>query len=346
MRSISISGRTVGDAEPPYIIAELGVNHDGSLDRALRLIEDAAAARADAVKFQYFRADRLMGRASRLAAYQRDAGESDPVEMLRRLELSQDEMSRIVDAAHNAGLHALVTVFSVELVAEAAAIAWDAFKVASPDIINRPLLDRLASVGKPLILSTGAAALDEVRRALAWLRGAHDRLALLHCVSAYPTAPEDASLGGICALRTIFDGPVGYSDHTQLVQTGGLAVALGASILEKHLTYDPDAAGPDHAASLDSTGLALYVTMAQQAGTLIGPPTKTVRRAESDVRHVSRQSITTTRPLPAGHRVGPDDLTIKRPGTGLEPWRLDDVIGRTTAAPIDADEPLRQDHLL
>lgn len=338
-----IAETRIGPERGPYIIAELGVNHDGSVSRALELTRAAAAAGADAIKLQLFRADLLMSSAAKLAAYQRAAGERDPLAMLRKLEMSARDMEPIVSLAHGLGLHAIVTVFSVELVGEADTLAWDAYKTASPDVIHRPLLERLAATGRPLIVSTGASTPDEVRRAVAWLEGERDRTALLQCVSSYPTPLHDAELGGIGALG-VFGLPVGYSDHTAEIQTGAQAAALGACILEKHLTYDRGAPGPDHAASLEPDGLAAYVRLARSAAREVVLPSTTghkrVLERERDVRLVSRQSIVTTRAIAAEEVLGRGDLTFKRPGTGLEPWMLGEVVGRRAARAIAADVPV------
>lgn len=341
---MKIATRTVDRRQLPYVIAELGVNHDGSVERALELVDAAHTARADAVKLQYFKTDLLMSSAAKLAAYQAAAGESDPLSMLRRLELSLAQMEPVVARAHAHAMHAIVTVFSTELVAESTKLPWDAFKTASPDIIHRPLLDALIQTGTPLIISTGAATLDEVSRALTWLQPAQDRTAILQCVSSYPTGVQHAALTGIGDLARIFPGPVGYSDHTSLLETGAVAVAAGACILEKHLTYDTHAVGPDHAASLTGVNLAVYIRLARQAHAMMGPG-KEVQAIEQDVRRVSRQSITTTRALPAGHVLARADLTVKRPGTGLEPSLLDSLIGRKLAGPVAADVPLMPEDL-
>lgn len=387
----------------PYIIAEIGVNHDGSAERALDLVAAAADAGADAIKLQYFRADLLLSRASRLAAYQRDAGETDPANMLRRLELTIADMGRIADRARALGVDPIVTVFSVDLVAEAERIGWAAYKTASPDVIHKPLLDALAATGRPMIVSTGAATIEEVGRAVGWLSGARDRLALLHCVSSYPTPIERAALGGVVALRDAFNLSTGYSDHTRETETGALAAEAGAVILEKHLTYSRAAAGPDHAASLEPAGFAEYVALARAAarggaargGTALqsralsehpprdsdlspppawydrapnidnfgnecrcgavqarlgepchpGSATKTVQDIEADVRRLSRQSLVTTRAIPAGETVALRDITCKRPGSGLEPWRLEDSVGRVAARDLEADMPIREGDL-
>lgn len=349
-----IGSRQITRNAPPYVIAEIGVNHDGSCEKALELIHAARDAGADAVKVQMFRAELLLSRAARLARYQHLAGEIDPVSMLRRLELPPDRLGLLATAAHDLGLHAIVTVFSLELVPEAAAMPWDAFKSASPDIIHRPLLGALTDTNLPLIISTGAATIDEVTRAIAWLHTVRDRLAILQCVSSYPTPPPLASIGAIRHLQSVFPGPVGYSDHTREIDTGALAVANGACILEKHLTLDTRAPGPDHAASLMPDQMREYIRLARAAGAgalaapddpRIGDTRKQVLECERDVRTTARQSLTTTRPLAAGHRLRPGDLTCKRPGLGLEPFRIDDVLGRPLSHTVEADMPLLPEHL-
>ena len=329
--------RAIGDDTETYVIAEIGVNHDGSVARALELTDAAAEAGADAVKLQLFATDLLMGKAAKLAAYQASAGETDPLAMLRRLELSLADMAMVVERAHRLGIHAIVTVFSAELVTEAETLPWDAYKSASPDIIHRPLLEAMAGTGRPMIVSTGASTMDEVLRAAAWLEAARDRLAFLQCVSSYP-APE-AALEGIAAIARATGLPVGYSDHTPGVAAGAQAVEHGACVLEKHLTYDTQAAGPDHAASLEPEAFAEYVLRAKAATR--GVPTtageKRLLDCEQNVRAVSRQSLTTRRSLLAGHVLAAGDLTIKRPGTGIEPWRLEEVVGQRLVRDVGGD---------
>lgn len=364
---MNIGKSHLGPGERPYLIAELGVNHDGSVDRALELTEQVAKSGADAVKLQYFEADLLMGSAARLAAYQAAAGESDPVEMLRRLELTLPEMERVIDAAHKHGIDAIVTVFSVDLVPDARKLGWDAFKTASPDIVHRPLLEELLNDGRPLVVSTGASTMEEVRRAMRWLYRAHERVAMLQCVSCYPVPRRQEGFDGILALLEEFWGPVGYSDHTAGLVAGFFAVLHGATIIEKHVTYNREARGPDHSASLEPHELAHYrqgldiaaekirenpkqwKIVSQDADPAIwrfrGPPAKEVLPCELDVRRVSRQSLTTVRALPEGHVLRQEDLTFKRPGIGIEPWRAEEAVGRRLVAPVDADLPLMDEHL-
>ena len=375
-----IGDREIGIEHPPYVIAEIGVNHDGEVERALSLTDAAADAGADAVKLQFFETDRLMSKAAKLAAYQKNAGETDPIAMLRRLELTIDEMARVVERAHERGIHAIVTVFSTELVEIAETLAWDAYKTASPDIVNRPLLEALASTGKPMIVSTGASTLDEVVRAVEWLDDVRDRLAVLQCVSCYP-APDPA-FGGIRAIAEATGLPTGYSDHTSDIRAGELACAWGARLLEKHITYDRLAQGPDHQASLvvhgefksyvdqsksfqhladcfdavvreddsfrvpiDSKSDSMWNLLEAMSQIDQTNVEKRVLDCERDVREVSRQSVVTTREIIPGETITSEMLTIKRPGTGILAYRLDEVIGRVAERAIEHDVPIVEEDL-
>lgn len=340
---VHIGSRRVDATGPTYVIAEIGVNHDGRLDRALDLVDAAADAGADAVKFQWFEADRLVGDRDAVADYQRRSNVVDQHALLRRLELDRESMARLVDATHRRGLHAVVTLFNEALVPIAADLPWDAWKTASPDLIHRPLLDRLAADGRPMLVSTGASELPEVVRAHEWLGDAP--VVFLHCVSAYPTPESAAGLGAIASIAAATGRPIGYSDHTGELTTGGLAVAAGAVVLEKHLTWNRDAEGPDHAASLDPAGFAGYVDFARRACGAIGDGTKRADPIESDVRRVARQSLRAARSLPSGTLLSATDIAVKRPGDGIEPWRLEQVIGRKLRVALEPDAPIRDGDL-
>ena len=368
-----IGDREIGVDHPPYVIAEIGVNHDGEVARALELTDAAADAGADAVKLQFFETDRLMSKAAKLAAYQKNAGETDPIEMLRRLELTIDEMAMVVDRAHERGIHAIVTLFSTELVEIAETLAWDAYKSASPDLVNTPLLKRLAGTGKPMIVSTGASEFDELPIAGSAIWRGHV-VAFLQCVSSYPASDKDASIAGVFCLADDYlrfwntpeiygNGPLaGYSDHTTSIDSGALAVRIGACVLEKHLTYSVDASGPDHAASLMPDQFAEYVLCARkqrmeslterdliedivQHDARYGTIEKQVLECERDVREVSRQSVVSAESIGLGTKITRDMLTIKRPGTGILAYRLDEVIGRVAARDIDGDVPIVEEDL-
>lgn len=340
--AFAVGDRAIGPGHQPYVIAEIGVNHDGDLALGSRLVRAAREAGADAVKFQLFDAELLMSADARFAAYQEKLDAPDPRAMLRALELSTAAMGTLVAEAKSLGLHAIVTVFSEGLVEPAESMGASGYKSASPDIVHRPLLEAMARTGRPLIVSTGAASLEEVGRAAGWL--AERRVAFLQCVSSYPTPDEHANLGAMAMIGAATGAVVGYSDHTTSVDSGGLAVAAGACILEKHLTYDRRAKGPDHAASLDPGQFAEYVRLARRAFAMLGGG-KAVAPIEEDVRRVSRQSLVARRDLAAGSTIGAGDLTAKRPGTGIAPYRLAEILGRRLRAAVAADHVLRDEDL-
>lgn len=331
-----VAGRRIGPGLPPFVIAEIGVNHDGDMCRARELIHAARLSGADAAKFQMFDASLLMSLDSVLAIYQRERGARDPRELLQGLQLTPAQLGELAEECVRVGLVPMVTVFSLPLVAMAREQPWQVFKMASPDIVHRPLLQAIAGCGRPMIVSTGAATRDEVAQAARWLAEVPD-VAFLQCTSSYPTRDERAALGGMREIASITRRPVGYSDHTASIDTGALAVAAGAMILEKHLTYDSGAAGPDHAASLDPRQFAAYVQLSRRAARMIGPPLKELQDVERDVRRVSRQSLVAARDLAAGSVLAHADLCVKRPGTGISAALLDEIVGRRLARDVAAD---------
>ncbi|MHC4976845.1 MAG: N-acetylneuraminate synthase family protein [Planctomycetota bacterium] len=342
----TIKDRTLGDLHPPLIIAELGVNHDGDPDMAVRLVEEAHGAGVDAIKTQVFVAELLVSPEARLATYQATAGETDPVEMLSRLELSIDGLRVVHERAHDLGLISICTIFTPELVAPTLdALTIDALKLASPDLVNTLLLDACAQTGLPMILSTGCAALGEIDSALGRLGRARDRVTLMQCVSAYPTPDERASLGAIGRMLEHTGVPVGYSDHTTSVRTGAYAVARGACALEKHLTCDRTASGPDHAASLDPIQMREYVALAREAHSMLGQPDKSPLDIERDVREASRQSLVLSEPCAAGQEIRPEMLSTARPGAGFSTERAREIIGMVATQHLPARTMLKPEHL-
>ena len=316
-----------------WVIAEIGVNHDGEVERALELVAAAAAAGADAIKLQHFRPERLLSSQAGLATYQKSS-ERDAASMLSRLTLTMDEIASVRDEARRRGLAVVATPFSLEDVTELGELGLDAVKIASPDVVNLPLLDAAAALGLPMLVSTGAASLDEVAPAAVVLHGHAAPAALLQCVSSYPTPDEEAALSGIGVLADEFRLPVGYSDHTTSTHTGAMAVAAGACVLEKHLTYDRGASGPDHAASLDPPGLAEYVMETRWAQAVMGPWAKRVHESEAEVRRLCRQSLYAVRPLRRGDTLRREDVTIRRPQHGLPAGDLERALGCTLATDV------------
>jgi sialic acid synthase SpsE len=346
MARLSLASRQISCDDPVLVIAEIGVNHDGSLERALELVDRAANAGADAVKLQIFRADTLMHASSAFASYQKEqCDDSDPGAMLRRYELPTAAIRRIVEAICAHKLIPLATPFSVPDVELIGEFDMPAIKIASPDLVNYPLLKRAAELGKPLLISTGAATMEEVATTVGWLREWRRPFALLHCVSSYPTPSEEANLCWIGELAGRFGVPVGYSDHTTEELAGALSVMAGACIIEKHLTYDRGASGPDHAASANPEQFARYVRGIRLAEQMRGRAGKRVLGIEEDVRRVSRQSLVLRRDLPAGHALQEEDLTVQRPAAGIPAAGLPEVLGKRLRRALPAATILQHDLL-
>lgn len=346
MPELQIGDRAVGTDCEPFVIAEIGVNHDGSVIRALELVEAAAECGADAVKLQIFRAEKLMHESSVFATYQTDrCVENSAIEMLKRYELSPADCERIVKAVRERGLIPLATPFSPTDVDVIEQLELPAVKIASPDLVNRPLLSRAAELGKPLIISAGAAKMEEIAVMQGWMSEWNADFAILHCVSSYPTPLEEANLCWIGEMAEEFAVPTGYSDHTQEVACGALAVAAGAVIVEKHLTYDRTAQGPDHSASADPQQFAEYVRMIRLVKTLRGTAGKHVLPIEQDVRNVSRQSLVLRADVRAGQILCEEHLTVQRPGTGIPAAMISEVIGRKIRKALKSGAMLQWDML-
>ncbi len=343
---LSIAGQRVGHDFAPFVIAEVGVNHDGSVQRAYDLIDAAASAGAHAVKFQIFTAAELMSQASEFAGYQTaTVAAATPTEMLRKFEFSVEGWQSVAAYTRARGLALIATPFSLSDVATLHLLGLDAVKIASPDVVNRPLLLAVAAMGKPMLISTGAATLAEVTNCHRWLSLAGAQHLFMHCVSSYPTSDADVNLCWIGELMRHFGGPVGYSDHSTDLLAGALAVAAGARVLEKHLTHDCRAAGPDHAASADPAMFAEYTAAVCRAALLVGKPGKHVLACEQDVRRVSRQSLITARAMLPGDVLTAADLRIQRPGTGIPAAELEATIGRSLKTHVAAGTPLTPDML-
>jgi len=326
-----------------FVIAEAGVNHNGSVERALQLVDAAADSGADAVKFQTFRAEALVGAGVEKAAYQQAAtGGGDQLEMLRALELDADAHVALLRRCAERGIEFMSTPFDEQALDFLVGLGMRRVKIPSGELTNRPFLRRIAATGLPLILSTGMGTLDEVREALDWIRGGRPAqwstvsgdVTVLHCTSSYPAAFEDVNL---LAMRTIAERlgvAVGYSDHTLGVEVATAAVALGAVVIEKHFTLDRSLPGPDHAASLEVAELAAMVRSIRAVEAALGDGVKAPRRAEIDVARLVRRSVAAAADRPAGHVLTPEDLTLLRPGTGIPPRDLESVIGRRLARPV------------
>jgi N,N'-diacetyllegionaminate synthase len=346
MTEFQVGDRIVGPSQPPLVIAEIGVNHDGSLQRALELVAAAHGSGADAVKLQFFRAQTLLHSSAALAGYQEGkTSAQNPFDLLKKYELPSDEIRRVVQRIRELKMIPIATPFSPSDMELVESQRLPAIKIASPDLVNRPLLERAASLKKPLIVSTGAATLDEIATTIGWLRNWGSEFSLLHCVSAYPVKNSDAHLAWIDELANRFNCVVGFSDHTTSHLSGALAVAAGACIIERHLTYDRNAQGPDHAASSNPGQFDRYVKLIREAQVFRGSPGKTVLPIEEDVREVSRQSLVLRRSIYPGETLKPDDLTVQRPGTGLPAAEITQAVGRKITRFVNAGSMLQWDML-
>jgi N,N'-diacetyllegionaminate synthase len=331
-----------------FIIAEAGVNHNGSLDLALRLVDAAKASGADAVKFQTFRADLLATHSAPKAPYQERTtanGESQ-FGMLQRLELDAAAHQHLIDRCRQIGIQFLSSPFDTQSADLLATMDVPLFKVPSGEITNLPFLRHLARKGRPLILSTGMSTLGEVEEAVNVLQAAGaSQLTLLHCVTEYPAPYSEVNLRAMLTLKCAFGLPVGYSDHTPGIDIAIAAAALGAEVIEKHFTLDRSLPGPDHAASLEPVELQQMVAAIRHVEAALGTGIKTPAPCELPNVSVARKSVVAARSLPAGHQLSTGDLDIKRPGNGLAPKLIPVLIGRTLRAGLVKDEVISWDHL-
>ena len=338
LKPIAIAGRTIGPGAPCFVIAEAGVNHNGSLEQAKRLIDAAHAADADAVKFQTFRSEKVVSPAAAKAKYQVETtGESGPqLEMIRRLELPPEAFRELAAYCRGRGILFLSTPFDAESADLLDEVGVPAFKVASGEITNWPFLEHIARKGKPMIVSTGMSEMDEIKSAVEVVRRAgNSQLALLHCVSCYPAAPESVNLRAIQTMAEQFQVPVGFSDHTLGTEIALAAVALGACVLEKHLTLDRNLPGPDHRASLEPDDFTALVRGIRQVESALGDGRKRRMPEEEDTARAGRRSLVATCALPAGTVLEEKHIAILRPGTGLPPAQRAQLIGRRTLRDIE-----------
>lgn len=325
------------------IIAEAGVNHNGSLDLALRLVDAAADARADLVKFQTFSADRLVTRYARKADYQRastDAAESQH-EMIRRLELTREMHDALIARCSERGIGFFSTAFDLESIDLLVELGLDRFKIPSGEITNLPYLRRIGRHGKPVILSTGMSTLAEIEAALVALEKAgtsRSRITVLHCNTEYPTPMSDVNLRAMLTIRDTFGVGVGYSDHTPGIEVAIAAVALGATVIEKHFTLDRSLPGPDHKASLEPGELAAMVAAIRNVETALGHAEKRPSNSEIKNQEIARKSIVAARAIRAGEPFSELNLAVKRPASGVSPMRWDEVLGRPARRDFAPDE--------
>ena len=325
------------------IIAEAGVNHNGDLDLAKQLIDTAAAAGADLVKFQTFNANRQVTRTAKKADYQTQTTSSTESQhaMLRRLELTEEMHHQLIAHCLTQNIGFLSTGFDIESVDLLVSLGQECFKIPSGEITNLPYLRHIGQLGKTVILSTGMATLGEIEAAIEVLEQTGTRRAkvtVLHCTTEYPTPMNEVNLRAMQSIHAAFDVEVGYSDHTEGIEIAIAAVAMGASVIEKHFTLDRTFPGPDHQASLEPAELKAMVTAIRNIEIALGDGIKRLTPSEARNKPVARKSLVASQAISIGEIFTAENLTTKRPGTGISPMRWDEFVGQASQKNYNEDD--------
>jgi N,N'-diacetyllegionaminate synthase len=326
-----------------FIIAEAGVNHNGSLERAIQMVDVAAEAGADAIKFQTFKAERVIARTAPKADYQKTAtgSEESQLEMVKKLELDEHAHTALINHCKEKGIVFLSTPFDLESIDLLNNLGLELFKIPSGEINNLPYLRKLGALEKRLILSTGMADLGEIEDALDVLTESGtpiENITVLHCNTEYPTPFEDVNLKAMLTISQAFGVAVGYSDHTLGIEVPSAAAALGASVIEKHFTLDRNMEGPDHRASLEPGELKAMVSAVRNIEKALGNGIKRPSRSELKNKSIARKSIVAARNILKGESFNQDNLTVKRPGSGISPMRWDELLQMKASRDFAPDE--------
>ena len=345
---VKIGNKIISRKSPVFIIAEAGVNHNGRLDLALKLIDMAADAGADAIKFQTFRAEQVVIRAGHMAEYQKkNIGKAkSQIEMLRKLEFDELWYPKIIAHCKKRGIIFLSTPHgsfdSVDLLHK---LKVPAFKFGSGDLTSLPVLEYAAKLGKPIILGTGMATIAEIQEALKVIKKTgNSKIILLHCTTNYPCPPQEANLGAMLTMTKEFDVLIGYSDHTMGSQVSVMAVTLGACVVERHLTLDNNMPGPDHKASANPMDFKRIVLEIRRVKTIIGSSVKKPLSSEIALRSVVRKSIVAIKNIKKGEIFSSKNIGIKRPGTGLSPKYYFSILSKTCLSNIKVDTLISKKH--
>lgn len=326
------------------IIAEAGVNHNGSLDIAKQLIDKAVEAGVDIIKFQTFKSEKLVSKAAKQAEYQqRNIGKKDESQlaMLKKLELSPSAHKELMDYCREKGIRFFSTAFDMDSIDYLHSLNLGLWKISSGEITNYPYLRKIAQYHEPIILSTGMCELSDIEATLKVLVGfgvKKEQITILHCNTEYPTPYSDVNLRAMLEIRDRFGVQVGYSDHTQGIEVPIAAVALGASVIEKHFTLDKNMEGPDHKASLEPDELKAMVCAIRNVEQTLGSGHKTISESERKNIEIARKSIVAACPIKKGELFTEENLTVKRPGNGISPMRWSEVIGKTAAKDFEEEE--------
>jgi len=325
-----------------YIIAEAGVNHNGSIDLAKKLIDKGAEAKVDAVKFQTFKAETLVTKDAKKAEYQDKNTENNTdsqFEMIKKLELDYEVHQELLEYAQLKGVQFLSSAFDLDSIELLDELGIPLFKIPSGEITNYPYLKKIAETGKDIILSTGMSNLSDIEKALDLLRDSGAQAVnVLHCNTEYPTPMEDVNLLAMNTIKKAFDVEVGYSDHTLGIEVPIAAVALGATVIEKHFTLDKTMEGPDHKASLEPEELKEMVKAIRNIEVALGSKIKKPTKSEVKNMPIARKSIVAKTEIKKGEILTVDNLTIKRPGTGINPMEWETIIGKQATKNYSPDE--------
>ena len=336
--------------EPVFVIAEAGVNHNGDTTLALQLCDAAKKTGADAVKFQSFRAEDLVVRGAPTAEYQaRQTGDQDQFLMLQRLELSEAQHQQIKSHCDTIGLEFFSTPFSVNAADMLVKLGVKRLKLSSGELTHRALVEHAAATQLPLLMSTGMGTMDEIREAVEWVRSARGHLnevTVLHCTSAYPAPDRTLNLKAMVSMARDLNVGIGYSDHSLGIEAPLAAVALGALVIEKHITLDREMQGPDHSASLEPDEFAHMVQGIRRVSAMLGDGIKAPLPEELDTARVARRSVVAAADIAAGEVITVDKLMCRRPATGIAPRDLQLVIGRNAAISIGAGSVLQWDQFV
>ncbi|MFA6096751.1 MAG: N-acetylneuraminate synthase [Candidatus Paceibacterota bacterium] len=343
-KKIRLENKFIGMDYPCFIIAEAGVNHNGNVKIAKKLIDEAKKAGADAIKFQTFRTEDLVTRNTRMARYQKKnlgTQENSQFEMLKRLELSHENFMDLKDHCRKRRTIFLSTAHSENEIDFLDTIVG-AHKIASGDLTNIPFLQKIAKTLKPMILSTGMGTMKEIREAIDSIKQAgNDKIAVLHCTTNYPCPLNEVNLRAMLSIQEETGLIVGYSDHTEGINTSVLAAAMGAKIIEKHFTLDKGMRGPDHKASIETEELARMVIAIRETEMILGNGIKTPTRSEKVISAAARKSVIAKVNIPKGKMITAKMLIIKRPGTGIRPGKIHEVIGKIARRNIIADNLIK-----
>ena len=323
-----------------YIIAEAGVNHNGNYETACRLADAAKQAGADCIKFQTFKSELVVSKSASKAEYQKKTtSEESQLSMLKKLELTYDEFISLKKYCDNIGICFLSTAFDLDSIGFLDSIEMPFWKIPSGEVTNYPYLVKIAKTGKPVIMSTGMCDLDEIRDAIdVLIKYGTENIKLMHCNTEYPTPYEDVNLKAMETMRREFDVEVGYSDHTEGIEVSLAAVALGATVIEKHFTLDRNMEGPDHRASIEPDVLSELVKGIRHIEMALGTAEKIPTLSETKNIKAVRKSIVARRKIVIGEIFTEDNITVKRPGGGISPMKWNEVIGTRAVRTFEEDE--------